>query len=130
MTAPDPGQLPPSPATDPIAEFPEQLPPAGMGRRARLAAAIAEAVATVPGAALTDRAAVSTQYPGGTVPGVALSDELVRVQIVAETLPLPPLIDAVSRAAAAVLTDAGDPRPLHVHVADLDLTGRLSRIES
>jgi hypothetical protein len=127
VTTPDPR---PAPTAAPIAEPPEKLPPARMGPRARLAAAIADAVATLPGAALTDRSGVCTQYPGGTVPGVALTDESVKVQIVAGTLPLPPLIDMVGRAAAAVLAEADDSRPLHVHIADLDLTGQLSRAES
>ena len=108
-----------------MAEAPEGLPPAPVGPRRQLAAAIADAIATVPGAVLTDRSGVATQFPGGTVRGVRLTDESVKVQIVAETLPLPALIEAVNRAAGTVLAEAGDSRPLHVHIADLDLSGQL-----
>lgn len=42
--------------------------------------------------------------------GVALGDEMVTVQIVAETVPLQPLVDAVHRSAALVLARSGDHR--------------------
>lgn len=126
MTPTGPGQLPTSPAAGPVAELSEELPPAPIGRRGRLAGAIADAAATIPGVVLTARRGVATQYAGGTVAGVGLGDGVVTVQIVAGTVPLQPLVDAVHQAAALVLAQADDHRRLHVHVADLDLTGRLS----
>lgn len=139
MTSADPGrpelapappaataELGPAPQTaraelGPARPAPAAAPSAPTGR-ARLAVDIAAAVEAVPGAVLTagQGVALATQFRGGSVAGVRLDDESVTVQIVARTVPLPSLVDAVHVAAAQVLRAHRDGRAVLVHVADLD----------
>jgi hypothetical protein len=96
--------------------------------RGRLALSVAAAVDQVTGVRRTGGPGVevSTQYRGGRVVGVGLGDTEVTVHVVAEHLPLEPLISAVRDAALDALGAVSDPRGVSVVVDDLDVT-RLPR---
>jgi hypothetical protein len=99
-------------------------PPVDPGRRGRLAAAVAAAVDGVAGVRRTGGPGVevATQYPGGRVVGVRLGAYDVDVHIVAQRFPLDALAETVRSAVRAALADAGDARPVAVHVDDLDVS--------
>ncbi len=91
-------------------------------RREDVARAVAEAACAVPGVAGLSSVGdveISTQFAGGKVLGVRLRSDSAEVHIIAERVPLPPIADEVVRAVAAVLTAAGEPRPVTVVVADV-----------
>lgn len=93
-----------------------------IGRRGQLALAVAAAVDTVEGARRSDEPnSGSTQYAGGTVAGIHLGEGEICVHIVAESLPLDPLVEIVRLAAVAASRAAGDERPVRVAVDDLDV---------
>lgn len=95
-----------------------------MVRREDVARAVAEAARAVPGVAglssLGD-VEVSTQFAGGKVLGVRMRPEFVEVHIVADRGPLPQVANEVVRAVAAVLSAAGEPRPVTVVVDDVTI---------
>lgn len=93
------------------------------GARGRLAAAVAEAVDAVGGARRSGGPGVevATQHRNGKVVGVQLAEKQVLVQVTAERLPLPLLVEQVRAAAARVLSDQGDSRPVVVTVDDLNV---------
>jgi hypothetical protein len=93
-----------------------------IGKRGRLALAVAAAVDTVEGARRADETnSDSTQYAGGRVAGIRLGEDEICVHIVAESLPLDPLVETVRLAAVAASRGAGDERPVRVAVDDLDV---------
>ncbi len=73
--------------------------------RATTALAVAAAVDTVPGVRRSpgNGIEVSTQHAGGKVIGVAVEGGRVRAHLVAETLPLPPLLARVEEAIRSAL---------------------------
>ena len=91
--------------------------------RGRLAWSVAAAVDQVSGVRRTGSPGVevSTQYRDGRVLGVKLGETEVAVHVVAERLPLEPLISAVRDAARNALGAASDGRDLRVRVDDLDV---------
>lgn len=102
----------------------EPAAPESLAARARLARAVEAAALEVPGVARLSTGGVppaTTLVPGGAIDGVVLGAEQVEAHVVALPVPLPPIIDAVERAVAGVLTDAGDERKAFVRIEDLDL---------
>ncbi len=91
--------------------------------RGRVALAVAAAVDEVAGVRRTGGIGVevATQYAGGRVVGVGLSDAGVVVHVIAERLPLEPVISAVQDAARQALQSLSDPRAVNVVVDDLDV---------
>lgn len=102
-------------------------------RREDLAHAAADAALQVPGVARLSPGGpveVSTQYAGGKVIGVRLGTERAEVHVVADRVPLPPVADQVAAAVAAVLAAAGEPKPVTVVVADVELAAADRRARS
>lgn len=93
-----------------------------IGKRGKLALAVAAAVDTVKGVHRSGGSGVEveTQYPGGQVVGIHLGDQ-ISVHIVAELLPLDAVIEAVRSAALSAVREAGDDRPVAVTVEDVDV---------
>ena len=92
--------------------------------RGRLAHALREAVGRVAGVSrLVADGPVETaaHYPGGTVPGVGLCGDELLIRIAVTRLPVEPVASQAVRAARRVLDQAGDDRPVHVVVADIDI---------
>lgn len=104
-----------------------QLPTPATGR-GLVAGSVAAAVDQVPNVRRSGGSGVevSTQYPGGRILGVALSDTEVVVQVIAEALPLDPVVAAVRAAALGALESLSDSRGMRVVVDDLDVS-RLPR---
>ncbi|MGY0234172.1 hypothetical protein [Longispora urticae] len=93
-------------------------------RPGQLAEQLRDAVTAVPGVARCASAgpvAVATQFRGGSVPGIRLAGDEVQIHVVLATVPAGPIAEKVHRAAAAVLAAHGDPRPILVHIADLEI---------
>jgi hypothetical protein len=102
-------------------------------RREDLAHAAADAALSVPGVARLSPGPgveVSTQYAGGKVLGVRLGEERAEVHIVADRMPLPPVTDQVAAAVAGVLAAAGEPKPVTVVVADIEMAAVDRRVRS
>ncbi|MGH9129367.1 MAG: hypothetical protein ACRDY2_10510 [Acidimicrobiales bacterium] len=96
----------------------------GVPSRGALAAAVAEAVRSVPGVARLSPGhgvEVGTQFAGGTAIGVALRPDAVVVRIVAGYLPLVDVVEPARAAAHAALRQLGDQREVEVAVDDIDL---------
>ena len=98
-----------------------------MVRREDLANAVADAARDVSGVTrLNDRSSgveISTQFAGGKVFGVRLLADRAEVHVVAGRGPLPELAGEVVAAVSAVLTAAGEPRPVSVVIDDVTLDG-------
>jgi hypothetical protein len=93
-----------------------------MVRREDIAAAIADAVTSVPGVAgLTggEGVEIATFFAGGKVVGVHLGEDEVDVHIVADRTPLTQVADEAAAAALRVLSAAGDKRRVRVYVDDV-----------
>lgn len=91
--------------------------------RAVLAQRIAERVVRTPGVARLSPGAgveVATQYARGKVTGVAVSEEKVSVHIVANQLPLAPVIERAQATTQAVLHEVNEERSVEVVVEDLE----------
>jgi len=91
--------------------------------RAVLAQRIAERVVRTPGVARLSPGAgveVATQYARGKVTGVAVSEEKVSVHIVANQLPLAPVIERAQATIQAVLHEVNEERSVEVVVEDLE----------
>jgi hypothetical protein len=99
--------------------------PAGssIGKRGELAQAVAAAVDAVAGVRRSagSRIEAATQYRGGKVVGVALGDDVVTVHIVAEQLPLLPLVARV-QAAVSLAVAAEAVSRVDVMIEDLDVS--------
>jgi hypothetical protein len=94
-----------------------------LATRAVLATQVRDAVRAVPGVARLapgTAAEVATYFAGGKVVGVRLVGDTVRVHVVVDRLPAPPVAAQVEAAVLAVLAGAGDPRPVQVVVEDVD----------
>jgi hypothetical protein len=104
---------------------PAVSPTTAAGERARLALAVASAVDRIEGVRRFGGRAVeiATQHRGGRVIGIVLAPRVVSVHLVAESLPLEPVLQAVRAAVGRVLADAEDGRAVSVHVEELDLDG-------
>jgi hypothetical protein len=91
--------------------------------RGRLAWTVAAAVDQVSGVRRSGGPGVevATQYRGGRVLGVGLGETDITVHVVAERLPLEPLIRAVRDATLNALRAASDGRGVTVIVDDLDV---------
>lgn len=68
----------------------------------------------------------ATYYPGGKVVGVVLAPDVVRVHCVVGRLPLVPVADTLLKMVGAVLTEAGDARPVQVVVEDVEASALAS----
>jgi hypothetical protein len=91
-------------------------------RREDLARAIEGAVTDVPGVARLSGGhgvEVSTLFSGGKVVGVRLTADPVELHIVADRVPLPPVVREAAAAARRVLGAAGDDREVTVVVDDV-----------
>jgi hypothetical protein len=115
--------MPPPPAD--VDQPQEPKPAYGRGLVAGSVAAAVDQVSEVRRSGGTG-VEVSTQYPGGRILGVALSDTEVVVQVIAEALPLEPVVAAVRAAALGALRSLSDSRGVRVAVDDLDVN-RLPR---
>jgi hypothetical protein len=106
----------------------QAAPSLPIGSRGRLALAVAAAVDAVKGVRRPDDASFGpgTQYAGGKVAGIRLADDEIWVHVIAERLPLDPLVEAVRAAALTACRAAGDERPVQVAVDELDVA-RLPR---
>jgi hypothetical protein len=92
--------------------------------RAVLAAAVATALARVPGVARLSPGAgveVATQFAGGKVVGVAVRDDAVVAHLVVDRLPLDQVARAARAAGEAALADLGVARRLDLVICDVDL---------
>ena len=92
--------------------------------RAVLAAAVASALARVPGVARLSPGPgveVATQFAGGKVVGVAVRDDAVVAHLVIDRLPLDQVARAARAAAEAALADLGVARRLDLVIDDVDL---------
>lgn len=89
---------------------------------AETVAAAARAVAGVadlsPGPELPP---VSTLAPGGAIVGVRLGEDRVHVHVVADRVPLPPLLEDVRRQVTEALRALGDERGVFVRIEDIVL---------
>jgi hypothetical protein len=93
-----------------------------MVRREDLAHAVADAALAVPGVArLSSQGPVeiSTQFAGGKVLGIRLRPDAAEVHIVASRNRLLEVADEVASAVSAVLSAAGEPRPVTVVIDDI-----------
>ena len=115
--------MPPPPADPTQPE--EPAPGCGRGLVAGSVAAAVDQVSEVRRSGGTG-VEVSTQYRGGRILGVALTDTEVAVQVIAEALPLEPVVAAVRAAALGALRSLSDSRGVRVVVDDLDVS-RLPR---
>jgi hypothetical protein len=98
----------------------DPIPPSGRGLVAGSVAAAVDRVAKVRRSG-GSRVEVSTQYRGGRILGVALGDTEVVVHVIAEALPLEPIVAAVRDAALRALSSLSDSRAVSVVVDDLDV---------
>lgn len=92
--------------------------------RVALAEAVARAVYAVPGVSglIASWPGAATEYADRRVEGVAFHPNLVEVFIRVDALPVPPVADHAAEAAAQVLLQANDSRPVRINVEDLDDT--------
>jgi hypothetical protein len=92
--------------------------------RAVLAAAVATALARVPGVARLSPGTgveVATQFAGGKVVGVGVRDDAVVAHLVVDRLPLDQVARAARAAGEAALADLGVARRLDLVIGDVDL---------
>jgi hypothetical protein len=92
--------------------------------RAVLAAAVATALAQVPGVARLSPGTgveVATQFAGGKVVGVAVRDDAVVAHLVVDRVPVDQVAQAARAAAEAALADLGVARRLDLVIDDVDL---------
>lgn len=92
--------------------------------RAVLAAAVATALARVPGVARLSPGTgveVATQFAGGKVVGVAVRDGAVVAYLVVDRLPVDRVARAARVAGEAALADLGVARRLDLVIDDVDL---------
>ena len=88
----------------------------------RLAAAISDAVAAVPGVVRLvpgDPVEAATYFAGGKIVGVRLGDP-VEVHVVVDRLPIVPIAEKVRAAARGVLEHNGEHCPVEVVVDDFE----------
>jgi hypothetical protein len=92
--------------------------------RAVLAAAVATALARVPGVARLSPGSgveVATQFAGGKVVGVGLRDDAVVAYLVVDRLPVDRVARAARVAGEAALADLGVARRLDLVIDDVEL---------
>jgi hypothetical protein len=92
--------------------------------RAVLAAAVATALARVPGVARLSPGTgveVATQFAGGKVVGVGVRDDAVVAYLVVDRLPVDQVAQAARVAGEAALADLGVARRLDLVIDDVDL---------
>ena len=92
--------------------------------RAALAAAVATALARVPGVARLSPGAgveVATQFAGGKVVGVGVRDDAVVAYLVVDRRPVDQVARAARVAGEAALADLGVARRLDLVIDDVDL---------
>jgi hypothetical protein len=92
--------------------------------RAVLAAAVATALARVPGVARLSPGSgveVATQFAGGKVVGVGLRDDAVVAYLVVDRLPVDRVARAARAAAEAALAGLGVARRLDLVIDDVEL---------
>lgn len=92
--------------------------------RAVLAAAVATALARVPGVARLSPGTgveVATQFAGGKVVGVAVRDDAVVAYLVVDRVPVDQVAQAARAAAEAALADLGVARRLDLVIDDVEL---------
>jgi hypothetical protein len=92
--------------------------------RAVLAAAVATALAQVPGVARLSPGTgveVATQFAGGKVVGVGVRDDAVVAYLVVDRVPLDQVARAARVAGEAALADLGVARRLDLVIEDVDL---------
>jgi hypothetical protein len=92
--------------------------------RAVLAAAVATALARVPGVARLSPGTgveVATQFAGGKVVGVAVRDDAVVAHLVVDRLPVDQVARAARMAGEAALADLGVARRLDLVIDDIEL---------
>jgi len=92
--------------------------------RAVLAAAVATALARVPGVARLSPGTgveVATQFAGGKVVGVAVRDDTVVAHLVIDRLPVDQVARSARAAGEAALADLGVARRLDLVIDDVEL---------
>ena len=92
--------------------------------RAVLAAAVATALARVPGVARLSPGTgveVATQFAGGKVVGVGVRDDTVVAHLVVDRLPVDQVAQVARVAGEAALADLGVARRLDLVIDDVDL---------
>ena len=92
--------------------------------RAVLAAAVATALARVPGVARLSPGTgveVATQFAGGKVVGVGVRDDAVVADLVVDRLPVDRVARTARAAAEAALADLGVARRLDLVIDDVEL---------
>ena len=94
-----------------------------VGPQARLGLDVAAIVDSVSGVRRTSQGGpveMAMQYRGGKVDGVTLGDGHLRINIVAEQLPLKPLTNEIRTRVERLVAERGESLSVDVRVVDLD----------